>query len=188
MRKLISFNMMTLDGSFEGPNGDISWHNTDEEFGKFANEQTDTFGALLFGRVTFELMASYWSTPEAIKNDPIVANLMNSLPKVVISRTLKKANWNNTQLVSDDVEGQVKKLKQLPGKDLAVFGSANLMVTLIAKELIDEHRVIINPIILGSGTPLFKSMKERSKLKLIATKVFKSGNVLLCYVPDKKSS
>lgn len=72
MRKLISFNMMTLDGSFEGPNGDISWHNTDEEFGKFANEQTDTFGALLFGRVTFELMASYWSTPEAIKNDPIV--------------------------------------------------------------------------------------------------------------------
>ena len=91
MRKLFSFNMVTLDGYFEGPNHEIDWHNVDGEFNEFAIEQTGAVDMLLFGRVTYQLMASYWPTPDAIKNDPIVADLMNRLPKIVFSRTLEKA-------------------------------------------------------------------------------------------------
>lgn len=187
MRKLISFNMMTLDGYFEGPNGDIAWHNADnEEFNKFAIEQTDSFGVLLFGRVTYQMMAGYWPTPDAMKNDPLVASQMNSIPKVVFSRTLPQADWNNTRLVKDHIEDEVMKLKQQPGKDLALFGSANLLATLTNLGLVDEHRVMINPVVLTSGTPLFKGVKNVLKLKLSNTKVFASGNVLLCYGPVKE--
>jgi dihydrofolate reductase len=99
MRKLISFNLITLDSFFEGANQDISWHNVDAEFNEFAIEQSRSGDTLLFGRVTYQLMASYWPTPDAIKNDPIVADYMNRTPKIVVSRTLEKAEWNNTQVV-----------------------------------------------------------------------------------------
>src|SRR5262245_43423205 len=99
--KLFAFNMVTLDGFFEGPNQDISWHNVDEDFNQFAVEQTANVGAILFGRVTYEGMASYWPTPEAQANDPEIAQLMNTLPKVVFSRTLQRADWNNTRLIAD---------------------------------------------------------------------------------------
>ena len=186
MRKLFAFNMVSLDGFFEGPNQDISWHNADDEFNQFAIEQTSTVGTILFGRRTYEGMASYWPTEAAIRDDPIVAGLMNSLPKIVFSRTLQKAEWNNTRLIKDNIAEEILKLKGLPGNEIAVFGSANLLSTLIQLDLIDEHRIIVNPVVLGSGTPLFKNVKDRFNLKLIRSRTLDSGNVLLYYQPYRE--
>lgn len=181
MRKLFSFNMVTLDGFFEGLNQDISWHHVDDEFNQFAIEQTSSVGSLLFGRVTYELMASYWPTSAAIIDDPIIADLMNSLPKIVFSRTLQKVEWNNTRLVRDHVAEEVTQLKGQSGKDLAIFGSANLLSSLVLMDLVDEHRIMVNPVVLGRGTPLFQGITERLELTLLKTKTFASGNVLLYY-------
>ena len=186
MRKLFSFNMVTLDGFFEGPQHEIDWHNVDGEFNEFAIEQLGTIEVILFGRVTYQMMASYWPTPSAIADDPIVAGQMNRVPKIVVSRTLDKAEWNNTRLIKDHLAEEIKALKQQPGKDLALFGSANLMATLMQLDLIDEHRLMVNPIILGSGVPLFKKASDRLGLKLVKTRGFGNGNVLLCYQPDRK--
>jgi dihydrofolate reductase len=186
MRKVFLFNMITLDGFFEGPNQDISWHHVDDEFNEFAIEQLNEIGTLLFGRVTYQGMASYWPTEFAIKDDPIVAGLMNSLPKIVFSRTLDKAEWNNSRLVKENAAEEVFKLKQQPGKDIAIFGSSDLAVTLAANDLIDEYRVIVNPVFLGSGTSLLKGIKDKLNLKLLKARTFKSGNVLLYYTPEKE--
>ncbi len=185
MRKLFSFNMMTLDGFFEGSKWDLSWHNVDAEFNEFAIAQLNEIDMLLFGRVTYEGMAGYWSTPDAAKNDPVVAGLMNQIPKIVFSKTLDKADWNNTRLVKDHIADEISKLKQQSGKDLAIFGSANLMSKLMQMNLVDEHRVMVNPVILGAGTPLFQT-KNKLNLKLLKTRTFKNGNVLLCYEPNGK--
>jgi len=181
MRRLFSFNLITLDGFFEGPQQDIGWHNVDAEFNEFAVEQLGTIGVILFGRVTYQGMASYWPTPFAIENDPVVAAQMNSFPKIVLSRTLDKAEWNNTRLITDHVAEEITKLKQQPGKDLAIFGSANLTASLLHMGLVDEFRIMVNPIILGQGTPLFKDVNEKINLKLLKTRVFRNGNVLLYY-------
>src|SRR5512134_370781 len=101
MRNLFAFDLMSLDGYFEGPNRDISWHNVDAEFDEYAVEMLNSVDVLLFGRVTYELMAGFWPTPDAMKNDPIVAERMNNVPKIVFSRTLEKAEWNNTRLVKE---------------------------------------------------------------------------------------
>jgi dihydrofolate reductase len=185
MRKVIFFMLTSLDGYFEGPDRDINWHNVDDEFNEFAVQQTGEFGALLFGRVTYELMASYWPTEAAKRDDPIVAGLMNSLPKVVFSKTLQKVDWENTRLVKDNFVESVSKLKQEAGKDIAIFGSSDLTVILMEQGLVDEYRIMVNPIVLGNGKPLFKGVKNKINLKLIKTKTFKSGNVLLHYKPDQ---
>lgn len=183
MRKLFAFNLISLDGFFEGPHQDISWHVVDEEFNQFAVEQTSAVGGLVFGRVTYEGMASYWPTAAAQADDPEVAHLMNTLPKVVISRTLQQATWHNTRLIKDNVAAEILKLKQAPGQDLAVFGSANLLASLIQLNLVDEHRVMVSPVVLGRGTPLFQNLPAMLKLKLVKTRTFKSGNLLLYYQP-----
>ena len=184
-KKLFSFNMMTLDGFFEGASKwDLSWHNVDDEFNKFAIAQLNEIGTLLFGRVTYEGMAGYWSSPDALKDDPVVAGLMNRIPKIVFSRTLKKAEWENTKLVTDKAVEEISKLKKQSDKDIAIFGSANLMSGLMRMDLIDEHRVMINPVILGSGTPLFQT-KDKLTLKLLKTKTFNNGNILLYYESKK---
>jgi dihydrofolate reductase len=186
MRKVFLFNMITLDGFFEGPNQDISWHNVDDEFNEFAIGQLKDVDTLLFGRVTYEGMASYWPTEFAVSNDPIVAGLMNSLPKIVFSKTLDKAEWNNSRLVKENAAEEVSKLKQQSGKDIAIFGSSALAVTLAESGLIDEYRIIVNPVFLGGGTPLLKGIKDKLNLKLLKARTFKSGNVLLYYTPEKE--
>ena len=183
MRKLFAFNMISLDGFFEGPDHDIGWHNVDNEFNDFAIEQTSAVGTLLFGRVTYQLMESYWPTPSALNDDPEIAGLMNSLPKIVISKTLEKAEWNNTRIIKDNLQEEILDLKQQPGKDLAVFGSANLLSTMMQMDLVDEHRVMVAPIILGKGSPLFKAAADKINLRLIRSRIFDSGNVLLHYEP-----
>jgi dihydrofolate reductase len=177
--------MLTLDGFFEGPNRDISWHNVDAEFNEFAVEQLGTTDLLLFGRVTYELMASYWPTQAALKDDPIVALIMNSIAKIVFSTTLQKADWNNTRLVKQRIPEEVTKLKEQPGKDIAIFGSSDLATSLIPSNLIDEFRLIINPVVLGKGKPLFAGLQEQLPMKLLKTRLFRSGNILLSYAPTK---
>jgi dihydrofolate reductase len=186
MRKVIFFNLTSLDGYFEGPDRDINWHNVDDEFNEFAIQQTGEFGALLFGRVTYELMASYWPTEAAQLDDPIIAGLMNSLPKIVFSNTLEKVEWDNTKSVKDNFVEEVLKLKQQPGKDIAIFGSSDLAVTFIEHNLIDEFRIMVNPILLGEGKPILQGIKTRLSLKFLKTRTFKSGNVLLYYEPEYK--
>jgi len=183
MRKIILFNLITLDGFFAGPDGEIDWHNVDQEFNEFAIDQLDSAGGLIFGRMTYQLMASYWPTPTAITDDPEVAGKMNSIPKIVFSKTLEKVEWNNTRLVKGNIVEEISKLKQQPGKDLYIFGSANLASSIIQKGLIDEYRIIVNPVAIGSGMPLFKDIQDRLNLKLIKVKTFRSGNVLLYYEP-----
>lgn len=182
-RKVILFNMTSLDGLFEGPGHDLNWHNVDEEFNDFAIEQLDSAGALIFGRVTYEMMAGYWPSQGAIEDDPRVAERMNHLPKLVFSRSLARADWNNTRLVKGDPLAELTRLKNEPGGSLFVFGSANLAATLVAHGLIDEFRVMLNPLILGSGTPLFQGISQPVPLRLVSCRSFSNGNVLLYYQP-----
>jgi dihydrofolate reductase len=177
--KLIMWNLMTLDGFVEGPNRDISWHEDvwGEELEQLSISQLAEAGGLLFGRITYELMANHW--PGATGE---VADFMNALPKYVFSRTLTKSNWNNTQMFGSDVPGTVARLKRENTKDIFLFGSADLAASLMPDGLIDEFRIAVNPIILGGGTPLFKP-GERLKLKLLDSRTLSTGVVILRYSP-----
>ena len=183
MRKVIFFMLTSLDGFFEDPEKNINWHHVDEEFNKFAIEQLNSVDTLLFGKITYELMASYWPTSEAVANDPVVASKMNSLPKIVFSKTLATIKWQNTRLIKDNFMGEVSRLKQQPGKDMIIFGSSDLAVTFIEYGLIDEFRIMVNPVALGGGKSLFKGLQNKLEFKLLKTKTFNSGNVLLYYEP-----
>jgi dihydrofolate reductase len=183
VRKLFSFMVVTLDGYTEGPNGEFDWLNVDDEFNEFAISQLNNIDTLVFGRVTYEGMASYWPTPAAIEGEPAVAGRMNSIPKIVFSTTLDKADWENTRLIKGNVADAISELKQQPGKDLAVFGSSSLTVSLLEHGLVDELRVMVHPILLGAGKSLFTGLKQRVPLKLQKTTTFSSGNVLLYYRP-----
>jgi dihydrofolate reductase len=186
MRKIFVFNLVTLDGYFEGPNREIDWHNVDAEFNDYAIDMLKSVDTLLFGRVTYELMANYWPTSDAIKNDPIVAGKMNSLPKIVFSRTLDNVTWQNTRLVKVNIEEEIRKMKAMPGKDMALLGSASILTEFTQRGLLDEYRIMVNPVVLGDGKPLFSGIKDSLKLKLIKTMTFRNGNVLLCYQPAGK--
>ena len=187
MRNLIMFNLITLDGYFEGENKwDIAWHQVDDEFNEFSIDQLGHADGLIFGRVTYQGMASYWPTADAIKNDPQVAARMNSIRKYVFSKTIDKVEWNNTQLINGDAVEELTKLKRQPGKDLFLFGSADLASTFTRHNLIDEYRLMVNPIVLGKGCPLFKENGGTQKLKLLNTRSFKNGNVLLYYASVRK--
>jgi len=175
--------MITLDGFFEGPDRELDWHNVNAEFNEYALDMLNSAGALLFGRITYELMAGYWPSPAAGKNDQLIAAKMNTLPKVVFSRRLKKAGWNNTSLMIDGLENEVMRLKAQPGDNLLLLGSGSIVSQLAGLNLIDEYRLMVNPIVLGRGVTLFSGARERLRLKLIRTSIFRSGNVLLCYEP-----
>jgi dihydrofolate reductase len=189
LRKVIVSNMVTLDGFFAGPNGELDWNVVDEEFNKYAFDLLNAVDTLLFGRVTYQGMASYWPTPAAITADPIIADKMNTIPKVVFSKTLDKVEWgkwNNARLVKDNIADEISKLKQQPGKDMVIFGSGSIVSTLTQLGLIDDYRMIVNPVVLGSGQPLFKDMAKPANLKLLRTKTFKTGVVLLNDEPERK--
>ncbi len=185
MRKIVMFNMVSLDGYFAGPNGDISWHNVDHEFNEFAIKQTPSFGALIFGRKTYDLMASYWPTKEVIKRDPVVARIMNSIHKIVFSKSLKEKKetdvWKNVQLLKEIKPQVFNKLKKQSGRDMAIFGSGEIVQQFTNLGLIDEFRLMINPVILGKGKQMFANLENKLNLKLINTRTFKNGNILLVY-------
>jgi dihydrofolate reductase len=183
VRKILAFLVTTLDGYYEGPNQEFDWPVVDDEFNDFAIQQLDDIDTLLFGRVTYQGMAGYWPTPAAQEDDPKVAERMNSISKIVVSRTLDTAEWANTRLIKDHVVEELTRLKQQPGKDIAIFGSSALTVSLLRAGLVDELRIMVNPVVLGDGKSLFRTADERISLQLLKTRPFKSGNVLLYYQP-----
>jgi len=178
MRKVIMWDMVTLDGYFEGPGRDINWFVFDDELEQYILESQLEADTLLFGRVTYEMMAGYWPSAEGK-----IAEFMNSVPKVVFSRTLTSVDWNNARLVRDDAATEVAALKQHQGRDIFVFGSANFAATLIENNLVDEYRIGVNPLLLGRGIPLFKEGIPGASLGLVRTLPLRSGVVILHYQP-----
>ena len=188
MRKVIFFMMTTLNGFYERGRWDVDpnaldWHTTDEAFETFAAEQLGEADVILFGRVTYDGMASYWPTPEAIAADPGVAERMNTLPKVVFSRTLQSVGWSNSRLAEDDAAAEVRRLKEQPGKAIIVLASSELAVSLAADGLIDEYRIMVNPVLVGQGKPLLAGLTQDVRLTLVDVRTFANGNVLLTYAP-----
>jgi len=181
MRKINVFNFISLNGFFKGPNGDLSWHKHGFEEGEYATKGLQQENILLFGRVTYEMMASYWPTPTAALNSPQMAEGMNRAEKIVFSTTLKKAEWHNTSIISKDAVDEIKKLKQTPGKDMTILGSGSIVTQFAEHGLIDTYQIMVDPIALGEGTPIFNGLKHPLNLMLIDTTTFKSGVVLLSY-------
>jgi dihydrofolate reductase len=180
MRNVIMFNMVSLDGFFAGPNQEIDWFVFDEDLERYIKAtQMMKADTLLFGRVTYEGMAAYWPSAEGD-----LADFMNKVPKVVFSRTLDKAEWNNSRLVKDNVLEEVSRLKQQPGKDIFLYGSADFASTLIQHGLVDEYRLGVNPVVLRGGTALFKGSPARLNLKLLEARPLTSGVVILHYKPE----
>lgn len=181
------FNLVSIDGYFAGPDGNIDWHNVDEEFNEFAVEQTKTFGTIIFGKTTYQMFEDYWpaaiNNPELSPEDHEIGRTIDNIDKIVFSKTLKKVTWKNTKLFHEISPKDIKKLKQQKGKDLVIFGSGTIVQAMTNLGLIDEYRLLVNPIILGRGKQLFANIKDKHDLKLSGTRTFKNGNVLLSYVP-----
>lgn len=192
-RRLVAFLAVTADGYHEGPGHELDWHNAPDTaesgfsvgsgFRDLDDPRADEADTLLFGGVTYELMASYWPTPAAKEADPQIAARMNGLPKVVISRTLQRAEWANSRLISNDVTGEIAALKQQPGKDILILGSSTLTGFLLERGMVDELRLLINPIILGAGRSVLEGVQGRIPLVLTDSTAFPAGNVLLRYQP-----
>jgi dihydrofolate reductase len=180
MRKLFWQMNVTLDGRMEGPNHELAdtAQFSDPDFDRYASDMLQSIDGILLGRRTYQLFAGYW--PGATGPD---ADRLNALPKTVFSRTLKRLEWNNSRLVSDNLRKEVEKLKRDSGKDLAVFGSAELGSTLIRLGLIDEIRLLVTPVILGGGNPMFREIDRKIDLKLIQASTWSSGIAVLYYQP-----
>jgi dihydrofolate reductase len=185
MRKLFWQINATLDGFMEGPNRELDFtaQFEDQDFDRYATDMLKSIDGVLLGRRTYQLFAEYW--PSATGSD---ADRLNQLPKIVFSRTLKQVEWNNSRLVKEGVAEEVARLKQQPGNDLALFGSANLASTLIRLGLIDEYRILVTPVVLGSGRPMFQDLKDRIGLKLLKAATWSSGIVALYYQPQPADS
>jgi len=194
MRKVVVFLHASLDGIVEGPNGvmDIQWIAYDDDLAKHSEEVLSTVDTVLWGRGTYLGMQQYWtsvpSNPSASQHEIEHAKWIDATSKVVFSTTLEKAEWNNSRLVKGDVEEEIVKLKQQPGKDMIVLGSPRFAHYLMQLGLVDEYKISISPVILGSGLPLFKDIKEKIDLKLTQNKTFDSGVLSLVYQTEKKSS
>ncbi len=177
MRRLFVSNLMSLDGFFERPDHELDWFVIDEEFFEYARKMLRSVDTILFGRVTYEHMAGYW--PSAPSDE--IGGKMNGLNKLVFSKTLPAAEWSHTRLVRRDAAEEVAELKQMPGEDMVILGSAALASSLLQAGLVDEYRVILNPVLIGAGRPLFPNIGEKVKLRLTEIQRFGSGVVVLYY-------
>jgi dihydrofolate reductase len=184
MRKLSVFNSVSLDGYFTDDHGDLSWtHKADPEWTEFVSGNAQGGGALMLGRKTYEMMASFWPTPQAIEFNRAVAEGMNRMEKIVFSRTLQKASWQNTKVLNGDLAAEVAKLKQASGPDMVILGSGSIVAQLTQARLIDTYQVVLNPVVLGRGRTMFDGVRERGSLKLEKSRQFSNGNVVLWYQP-----
>jgi dihydrofolate reductase len=186
MPKLVVFNNVTLDGYFAGPKGDLSWAHAarpDPEWDAFVAGNASGEGRLLFGRVTYELMAGYWPTPAAARNSPEIAEGMNRLEKFVFSRTLEKVSWSNTKLLKGGLIEEVRALKESPGPGITILGSGSLVAQLAPEGLIDEYQIVVHPVVLGAGRTMFEGVPNKVALKRTSLRAFPNGNVLLSYEP-----
>lgn len=184
MARLFVFNSISLDGYFTDINGNMRFaHNSvpDAEWDEFVTGNARGGNILLFGRITYELMAGFWSTPAAAEQMPDLAGQMNELPKVVFSRTLNHASWNNTRLIKGNLEEEIRSMKKVSGNDLVILGSGSLVTQLTQARLVDEYQFVLITILLGSGRSMFESIGEKQQLKYKSSRIFQNGNVLLCY-------
>lgn len=184
MRNIFLFMNVSVDGFFEGPGHDISAFNQD--FDAFSSEAGQEVDTILLGRRTYEMMASFWPTPQAKEMVPDIAAFMNEKQKVVATRNGIDANWQNTTVIGDDVATEIKQLKEQPGKNIIMMGSNNLCVSLMQEGLVDEFQIMVNPVALGEGTTLFKGLPQRADLVLKDSRAFDSGAVLLTYHPAQR--
>ncbi len=181
MGKLTVYNFVSLNGFFKGPNEDVSWSkNNSKEQSEFAAKNAKSGNILLFGRKTYEMMAGYWPTPQASKQNPEVAEGMNKAEKIVFSRTLKKADWDNTRILSDNIVEEIKKLKKA-GKNMTILGSGSIVNLCTENGLVDEYQIMVYPVVLGKGTPIFDGIAGKKELKLSDSKEFDNGVVLHSY-------
>jgi len=190
MRKVIVSEYVTLDGVMEDPgggegtkHGGWSFQFWSEEAAKFKFDELFASDALLLGRVTYQGFAKAWPS---ITDEQGFADRMNSLPKFVVSTTLEKLEWNNSKLIKGNIAEEVSKLKQQPGQDILIAGSVELVHTLMQHDLIDEYRIMVHPVVVGSGKRLFKDETDMKVLRLVDTKTFSSGIVVLSYQPAGK--
>jgi dihydrofolate reductase len=185
MRRLYVFNNVSLDGYFTDANSNMSWaHQPDAEFSEFTQSNAQGGGALVFGRVTYDLMIKFWPTPMAMQSYPIVAERMNSAEKIVFSRTMDRAAWNNTKVVNGDIVAEMRKLKERAGGDMVIMGSGSIISQFTEAGLIDEFQIVLCPIVLGAGRTLFGGVTTRPSLKRTHSRTFKNGNVFLRYEPE----
>lgn len=182
MRKLIVSVWITLDGVFDADTMDqwFSRYHSDER-GNYIDDSISGSGALLIGRTTYEMLAGYWPYQKNDDNGP--ASSVNRMPKYVVSSSLKEANWNNSTIIKDNLIEEIIKLKQQPGHDILIPGSATLVQLLLHTDLIDEYQFLVHPMIMGSGKCFCKDGLSMTKLKLVKTKIFSQGVILLCYQP-----
>ena len=185
MRNLIFFMHTSLDGFVAGPNGEMNWIKVDDEMFDFVATMTDQADAALYGRVTYEMMQSYWPTagekPNATKHDIEHSTWYNKVSKIVLSRTITDSGLHNTKVISDQLSDNINKIKQQHGKNILIFGSPGASQSLLNQDLIDEFWLFVNPIILGQGMPLFKNITRTTKLKLVESKTFACGVIGLHY-------
>jgi dihydrofolate reductase len=184
MRKICVFENLSVDGFFTGETNDMSWaHKHDEEWHAFVSGNASGDGELLLGRVTYDMMAGFWPTPQAAQMFPAVAAGMNRMRKTVFSRTVDAVTWQHTTLVKGDLVAETTRLKQQPGPDVVILGSGSIVSQLTNARLIDEYQIVLNPIVLGRGRTLFDTLKDKLSLTLTRTRQFKNGNVLVWYEP-----
>jgi dihydrofolate reductase len=182
MAKLSCFMMVSLDGYYARPDGDMRWaHRRDPEYDEFAANNAQSRGALLFGRITFEQMRAFWPTPAARAARPAVAEGVNRAPKFVVSRTLERPDWENSELVRGELVPAVERLKRDTERTIVILGSASLVAQLSEARLIDEYQIVVNPVAIGAGRSLFAGMKGDLELSLVETRTFKHGVVFSRY-------
>lgn len=185
MRKLVLFMHLSLDGYAADLNHGLTFLSYDGELMRYAGELMKTVGTPVYGRTTYELMAGYWpaelSNPDADEHSVAHARWLENVPKVVVSTTMKEASWNNTRLIGSDVEEAFRDLKQESGGDLVIFGSPRLSSSLLKLGLIDEYKLTIHPVILGSGLSMFQGNDSFHKLKLVTSSVLSSGVITAHY-------
>lgn len=184
MRNLVLQVSISLDGYIEDKQRNIDWHFADEEFAEFIDTTLRSIDAMIFGRAAFERLADYWPTAGSDPNaSPEQVRLMAELPKYVVSTTLKCTAWQNSHVISGNVGSEIQRLKEEPGRDIALFAGASLAMSVLRLGLIDELRLIVSPVLLGGGTRLFHGEYERTYLGLRDIKRFRSGAMVLVYVP-----
>jgi len=186
MPKLISFTSISLDGYFTDPSGDMSWaHSQDPEWNAFVAGNASGNGRLVFGRVTYQMMAAFWPTPAAAQAMPQVAAGMNAMPKIVFSRTMTRADWQNTEVKKGGPAEEMSRLKRDGGPDMAILGSGSIVAQLAEAELIDEIQIVTVPLVLGRGRSLFAGASRHLPLTLTSSRRFQNGNVFNCYGPKR---
>lgn len=187
MRKLVLFLHTSLDGFVEGPNGamDIGWISYDDDLAKHAAQILSMADTVLWGRGTYQGMYSYWPTvpsnPSSSQHELEHAVWIEQTSKIVFSTTLDKVEWNNSRLVKENVKEEILNLKQQPGKDMVILGSPRFAHHVMGLDLIDEYKITVSPVLIGSGLPLFQGLQEKTNLKLIENKTFDSGAIGLYY-------